>query len=164
MGHIRIDDSSEHEAMIDTSLQEMPIRPSVRPVRVGSARRLAAVASTGMALALAACSSGGNSTSPATNPAPATTGGASGSVATTGTIVIRNFTFSPSTTRVSPGATLTVHNEDQVAHTITSSKGGFSTGDIQPGQSKTFTAPTTAGSYPYICSIHQYMSGAITVS
>ncbi len=53
---------------------------------------------------------------------------------------------------------------DQVTHTLTASKGEFNTGDIPPGQSKTFTAPTVPGRYAYICSIHQYMSGTIVVS
>ncbi len=105
------------------------------------------------ALSLAACSSGGGATSPAAPKASGAT-----------TIVIRNFAFSPATTTVTPGATVTVDNEDQVTHTLTSSKGDFTTGDIPPGHSKTFTAPTTAGSYPYICSIHQYMSGILKVS
>jgi plastocyanin len=65
---------------------------------------------------------------------------------------------------VAPGATVTVTNEDQVAHTITSTKGAFNTGNIGSGQSKTFTAPNTPGSYPYICMIHQYMSGTLVVS
>jgi plastocyanin len=90
-------------------------------------------------------------------------GGGSGNTAAD-TIVIRNFSFSPMTLKVTPGATVTVDNEDEVAHTLTSSKGGFDTGDIQPHQSKTFTAPNTAGTYPFICSIHQYMSGTLTVS
>jgi plastocyanin len=59
---------------------------------------------------------------------------------------------------------VTVTNHDSVAHTLTSKSGGFDTGDIQAGQSKTFTAPNRAGSYPYICTIHQYMTGTLTVS
>ncbi len=55
-------------------------------------------------------------------------------------------------------------NEDQVAHTLTATKGGFDTGDIPAGQSKSITAPNTPGSYPYICSIHQYMAGTLVVS
>ncbi len=65
---------------------------------------------------------------------------------------------------MAPGTTVTVTNDDQVAHTITSTKGGFNTGDIAAGQSKTITAPNTPGSYSYICSIHQYMTGTLVVS
>jgi plastocyanin len=82
----------------------------------------------------------------------------------TSAIDIKNFAFSPTNITVAPDAAVTVTNQDAVAHTVTSTKGGFSTGDIPPGQSKTFTAPNTAGSYPYFCNIHQYMTGMLTVS
>ena len=145
-------------------------------------RRVAAVTLIGMALTLAACSSGGSAspsgssttsttqaasaTTSTTAPTPTTTTTASGGAAPAGTtaITIKNFAFSPSTVTVAPGASVTVTNKDQVAHTITAVDGKFDTGDIQPGASKTFTAPNTAGSYPYICSIHQYMMGTLTVS
>jgi plastocyanin len=39
----------------------------------------------------------------------------------------------------------------------------FSPMNIAPGKSVTFTAPTTAGTYSYICQIHQYMNGTLTV-
>jgi plastocyanin len=138
-------------------------------------RTLSAVALVGMALTLAACSSsgsatasgGGSSSTTSTSQAPqSTTTTAGGAAAPTGSsaITIKNFAFSPTTVTVAPGATVTVTNKDQVAHTITAVDGKFNTGDIQPGSSKTFTAPNTAGSYPYICSIHQYMMGTLTVS
>ena len=137
------------------------------------ARALLAATLMGGALLLAACSSSGSSTpttaasATPTTAASATPTTASGSSAgTTGahTIAIKNFAFAPSTITVAPGAAVTVTNNDQVAHTVTSSKGGFDTGDIQPGQSKTITAPNTPGTYPYICSIHQYMTGTLVVS
>ena len=123
-----------------------------------SMRRIALIAVFGAALTLAACSSGGSSTS-------TTTGSGSGSSGASGqAITIKNFAFSPSSITVAPGASVTVTNDDSVAHTLTSKSGGFDTGDIQAGQSKTFTAPNRAGSYPYICTIHQYMTGTLTVS
>jgi plastocyanin len=125
-------------------------------------RRLAGVALVGVALMLAACSSGGSATSTTGGASTATTSGGSGSSATH--IVIQNFAFSPKSLTVSPGATVTVTNHDNVAHTVTSSKAGFDTGNINPGASATFTAPMTAGTYAYICSIHQYMNGTLIVS
>ena len=112
----------------------------------------------GAAIALAACSSGGNTTSSSTNPRSGSPGGAGHA------ITIKNFAFSPGSITVAPGTSVTVANDDSVAHTLTSTSGGFDTGNIQPGQSKTFTAPNRAGSYPYICTIHQYMTGTLTVS
>jgi plastocyanin len=130
---------------------------------------LSGAALVAVAVTLAACSSSGSSASSTTAttaaPAPTTTEGGSTGGATSGTtIVIKNFAFSPSTATVAPGATVTVTNNDQVAHTITATDGKFNTGDIPSGQSKTFTAPNAAGTYTYICSIHQYMTGTLTVS
>jgi plastocyanin len=134
-------------------------------------RRLAVVALAGMALALAACSS---SSSPASSTASTTMSSGSTSASTSGSgsgksggadaITIQNFAFSPADLTVAPGATVTVTNKDQVTHTLTATKGVFNTGDIAAGQSKTFTAPNSPGTYPYICSIHQYMSGTLVVS
>ena len=39
----------------------------------------------------------------------------------------------------------------------------FNTGDIQAGQSKTFTAPKKPGSYAFTCSIHQFTTGTLVV-
>ncbi len=71
--------------------------------------------------------------------------------------------FSPMSLSVSPGATVTVKNEDSATHTVTASDKSFDTGDVAPGGTKTFTAPKKAGSYSYICSIHNYMQGTLTV-
>jgi plastocyanin len=113
-----------------------------------------------LALSLASCSTGGSSA--------AATSAVGSKVAphsvSARSITIHNFMFSPATLTVPPGATVTITNMDQVTHTLTASKGQFNTGDISPGQSKTFTAPRTPGRYAYICSIHQYMAGTIVVS
>jgi plastocyanin len=112
------------------------------------------------ALILTAC--GGSSGSPGSASSPAATG-AKGAA---DTIVIKNFMFSPDSLTVAPGATVRVHNEDSVTHTMTdkANPGLFSTGDIPAGQTKTIKAPAKAGSYPYICRIHQFMSGTLVVS
>ena len=109
------------------------------------------------ALLLAACSNGGSGSSSA--------GASSGSGAATSTesITISNFMFSPMHAAVAPGSTVSVTNKDSVTHTLTATGGQFNTGDIGPGQTKTFTAPSKAGTYDYICNIHQYMMGTIVV-
>ncbi|KJS58088.1 hypothetical protein VM95_35615 [Streptomyces rubellomurinus] len=63
-----------------------------------------------------------------------------------------------------PGDTITVVNDDTTAHTLTASDKSFDTGTIAPGKSATLTAPAKPGSYPYICTIHQFMHGTLTVS
>lgn len=80
------------------------------------------------------------------------------------TISIENFAYHPDTLRVKPGATVTVVNRDGVTHTLTSLTGAFNTGDISAGQTVHFTAPTKAGSYPYRCNIHEFMTGNLIVA
>ncbi|MFC1405610.1 MULTISPECIES: cupredoxin domain-containing protein [Streptacidiphilus] len=77
--------------------------------------------------------------------------------------MISDFTFAPSALTVSPGQTVTVVNHDSSTHTVTAGDKSFDTGDIAPGKSGSFTAPTKPGSYPYICTIHQFMHGTLTV-
>jgi plastocyanin len=115
----------------------------------------------GGALLLAACSSGGSG-----SPKAAASGGSSsgsGGATSTNSITISNFMFSPMSVSVAPGSTVSVTNKDSVAHTLTATGSQFDTGDINGGQTKTFTAPSKAGTYHYICNIHQYMMGTIVV-
>lgn len=120
----------------------------------GPWRRLVAVAAVGVCAVflLAGCGSSGSTTSTDTTPTAANM------------IVIKNFAFAPTTLTVAPGAKVTVKNEDSATHTVTASnKSDFDTGDIASGATKTFTAPAKPGTYTYICSIHQYMQGTLTV-
>ena len=71
--------------------------------------------------------------------------------------------YSPMSDNVAPGATVSVTNTDPVTHTLSATGGQFNTGDIASHQTKTFKAPTTPGTYHYICDIHQYMMGTIVV-
>jgi plastocyanin len=150
--------------MNDDRTHARKIRRFHSPERSGRGSYILAIALAGMALTLAACSSSGSaSSSTASTGAASTVAPASGGI-TSPSIIIHNFMFSPATVTVTPGATVTVTNKDQVTHTLTATKGEFSTGDIAGGQSKTFTAPKAPGRYTYICSIHQYMTGTIVVS
>lgn len=114
-----------------------------------------------VALTLTAC--GGSSGNP---PAASPSGSkASSGPSAANMIEIHSFAFHPSSLTVAPGATVTVHNADSTTHTLTDKANPklFSTGDIAPGQTKTFTAPTKPGSYAYICLIHQFMAGTLIV-
>jgi plastocyanin len=128
---------------------------------------------------LAACS--GNTTgatlggpSPATprvatggpSPAAPTTGPAAGARTPTAALTrvsIRNFAFSPATLSVRAGTTVVWTNEDSVTHTVTATDNSFNSGNLTPGQtySRTFT---TQGIFPYVCQIHTFMTGAVTVT
>jgi plastocyanin len=112
------------------------------------------------ALLLSACGGGG------ANPSASGSSGVASpsSSSKTGTIIISNFMFGPMTTTVAPGATVSVTNKDSATHTLTATGGQFNTGNIAQNQTKTFKAPTKPGTYSYICDIHQYMTGTLTVS
>jgi len=116
-------------------------------------------------LTLAACSSSSSSSTSAPSSAAATGSSADQATGTTDTIVIKNFMFSPASLTVSPGAVVTVKNEDSVTHTLTdkTDQSAFNTGPIGPNQTKTFKAPGKAGSYAFFCTIHQYMTGTLVV-
>ena len=98
---------------------------------------------------------------------------AAGSGATTGTstpvdgaltIHIKNFAFDPKTPTVKVGTKVTFVNDDSAVHTATSStpSGIFDTKNLAQGKSGDFTF-TTAGTYDYICTIHQYMKASVVV-
>lgn len=98
---------------------------------------------------------------PAPKSAPA--GQSTGSPPRGTHITISNFMFSPMALTVPPGATISVTNKDSATHTLTAMNGQFDTGDVAQNQTKTFKAPMRAGTYHYICNIHQYMVGSVTV-
>ena len=64
---------------------------------------------------------------------------------------------------VSPGATVTVMNMDGEAHTVTADSGSAFDITIDPGTSKTFTAPMKPGSYDFHCTYHGNMHGTLVV-
>jgi plastocyanin len=60
------------------------------------------------------------------------------------------------------GTTVVWQNNDTIAHTSTSNAAGWNSGTIGPGQSFQFTF-TSAGTFPYHCTIHPNMVGTVTV-
>jgi plastocyanin len=125
--------------------------------------------------AMVSCSTaggpGGTTTSahpPVTSSTPAISATGSASTSTgqqpsrSAAITIDNFAYTVPA-KVAPGATLAVHNTDNVAHTVTAdSAGGFNV-SIPPGATASFTAPDHAGSYPFHCVYHANMHGTLTV-
>jgi amicyanin len=82
-----------------------------------------------------------------------------------GTVNIQDFKFSPDTMTVNKGTTVTWTNHDNVDHTATSQSGptSFDSGNIKPGGTYSYTFNET-GTYGYICTIHPYMKGNVTVT
>ncbi len=84
--------------------------------------------------------------------------------APSGTVIIKNFSFQPSTLTVSAGTTVAWENQDSTSHTVSSdAKGLFDSGALAPGDEFSFTF-NTPGSYGYHCNIHPSMKGTIVVS
>ena len=77
-------------------------------------------------------------------------------------IAISGNHYIPAQIRVSRGATVVWSNQDDTPHTVTSTDGGWGSGEIQPGATfrYTFTEP---GLYSYFCVLHPNMLGAVTV-
>ena len=79
------------------------------------------------------------------------------------TITIKDFGYQGPVS-VSPGAKITVKNEDTQAHTVTSDDGkAFDAAVDGGGGTAQFTAPTTPGSYPYHCTYHSNMHATLVV-
>jgi len=78
-------------------------------------------------------------------------------------VVADNFSFSPATAAVAPGATVTWTNRDDVPHNIVSTDQKFKSPVLDTDEqfSHTFDAP---GTYKYFCSIHPKMTGQVLVA
>ncbi len=77
-------------------------------------------------------------------------------------VTIADFHFSPASTTIHLGDTITWSNSGPSSHTATAGNGSFNTGILKKGQSAshTFTQP---GTYAYACQIHPFMHGTIIV-
>ncbi|MDQ6840532.1 MAG: plastocyanin/azurin family copper-binding protein [Actinomycetota bacterium] len=82
-------------------------------------------------------------------------------------VMIKNFSFEPQALTVKVGTTITWTNEDSTPHTVQfSNKTIPASGDLSAGGGQRTYAHTfmTAGSFPYICGIHNSMTGTIKVT
>ncbi len=114
---------------------------------------------TALVLALAAC--GGDPGAPATPTTPAA--GASGqAVSGEATVEIKDFTFTPAALTVTVGTKVTWKFTDSAKHNVKSDDGSFRSEDLSDGKTYSHTFDT-AGEFPYICSLHQYMTASVTV-
>ena len=121
-------------------------------------------------LAFAACGASGSGSGGSTPPtdAPVAGGGGSGPcsvVSATGEVAgtIEGNAFDPNPVVLTTGQAVTFTNKDSVSHTVTLDDGSCDTGPITGGASAGLTF-STAGSYPFHCTIHPSMTGTVTVS
>ncbi|MFH1222511.1 MAG: cupredoxin family copper-binding protein [Candidatus Micrarchaeota archaeon] len=109
----------------------------------------------GLALLLAGC------TQPASpvNNTPAGSGNVT-PAAGTAAVVIKDFSFQPSTLTIKAGTMVTWTNQDSAPHTIKISEQSSPTMATGQTYSQKFD---TAGTYEYSCGIHPSMKGTIIV-
>ena len=79
-----------------------------------------------------------------------------------GTIVLKNFHFAPTSMIIAAGTTVTWLNLDDEPHTVVSVDGLFRSGGLDQNDTFTFTFDTP-GTYKFLCSIHPQMMGTIVV-
>lgn len=101
------------------------------------------------------------SAQPATTAAPPASAPDASPAAAPAQILIKGFQYQGTLT-VSPGAEITVTNEDIEAHTITADDGTAFDAIAKVGTA-TFTAPAEPGTYPFHCIFHGNMRGTLTV-
>ena len=76
-----------------------------------------------------------------------------------------NSGYSPGTVTVTASGnnTVTWLNNDNAPHTVTADDGSFTSGNIAPGASFSYTF-TRSGTYKYHCIYHPWMTGIIIVN
>ncbi len=96
--------------------------------------------------------------SPSTTAAPASGPATAGAA----TITITNMSFGESIT-VSPGAQITIKNDDSAEHSVTSDTAGKFDVHVDGKEQGTLTAPTEPGEYAFHCTYHPSMHGTLIV-
>lgn len=104
-----------------------------------------------VAFAVAGCNDSNNPTQPSTGTGTAVSMVNSGSTG-----------FSPTTLTTTVGSTVVWTNRDSTAHTTTSNSGLWNSGNVQPNGTFSFQF-TTAGTFPYRCTLHAGMTGTVIV-
>jgi len=100
---------------------------------------------------------------PSGSAASGTATGGTGTPAGTTTVSISNFAFAPASVTVRAGATVTWLNRDEEPHTVTAQDKAFGSATLNTGQSYSHRF-TTPGTYPYLCTIHPFMTAVVVVT
>jgi LPXTG-motif cell wall-anchored protein len=77
-------------------------------------------------------------------------------------VTISDFKFTPGSTTVNVGDTVTWSNNGPTGHSATATDGSFDTGILQKGSSGSHTF-AQAGTFSYFCTPHPFMKGTIVV-
>ena len=81
----------------------------------------------------------------------------------TNEVFIQGMAFGPSTITVTSGMTITWTNKDGVPHTVTSNTGLFDSGTINANGTYSHLF-STAGTFPYKCTLHPSMTASVVVN
>lgn len=73
---------------------------------------------------------------------------------------IAGMAFSPASTTISKGTTVTWTNKDNMPHTVTADDNSFTSGNLSTGSTFTHTF-NTATTITYHCAIHPGMTGSV---
>ena len=142
----------------------MLLEDRMRPI----ARGIAALVT---ALALAACSGGAATTTQApaggTQPPAATTAASAPCTDSTGTTTVavtvaNNQWQQPINAKV--GDVITWTNNDSVPHKVALDDGSCAMSDNIPGGGSKSLVFSAAGTFPFHCAVHPFMTGTITIS
>jgi plastocyanin len=78
------------------------------------------------------------------------------------TVHMKNSAFSSASLQVATGTTVIWNNDDMIVHTVTADDGSFSSSDIQPGGTFSWTFKST-GTFAYHDKHNTAMTGIVTV-
>jgi plastocyanin len=71
--------------------------------------------------------------------------------------------YNPTAVEVNSGTTVTWTNDDFVAHTVTDIEESFDSGFIQSGSTWSYTFEKS-GEWDYLCTLHPWMKGTVSVT
>src|SRR5579863_8385451 len=77
-------------------------------------------------------------------------------------VVMKDFMFAPVALTIKAGSVVSWTNQDNEPHTVASDSGVFRSGAIDTNESFSFKFDKP-GTYRFLCTIHPYMVGTITV-
>jgi plastocyanin len=132
-----------------------------------------AVLCSALALGLVAAGCGGDDNSgggggSSSEKAPASSSGGGGGGGKSGTVVMKDIAFKPTSVTVAKGGTVKWTNDDSVGHDVTKTGGpgpkfsSGASGGMQKGD--TFQQKfDTAGTIDYVCTVHPNMKATVTV-
>ncbi len=137
------------------------MRKTLRP------RRLVVIGAVAAFAVLGACAGddGESSTSPP-DKTSATTSAATATATATDKVDVKDFVFGPKAITVKAGATVTWTNQDAFDHSIDIESLKLSGPKFGPQTTPTSYSHQfdTPGTYPYICGVHNSMTGSVIVT